>query len=50
MKHFLARISHFLRDDDGATLVAYTVLGLAIVLIVLTVLAFIGQRAAVEFQ
>jgi Flp pilus assembly pilin Flp len=47
MKRFIARIAHFVRSDDGATLIAYASLGLLILLIILTLLTYLGQQSAI---
>ncbi len=47
MKHVLGKITHFVRGDDGATLIAHASLGLLILLIILTLLTYVGQQSAV---
>ena len=50
MKYMLGKIAHFVRSDDGATLIAYASLGLLILLIILTLLTYIGQQSAVGIE
>ncbi len=50
MKYILGRIAHFVRSDEGPTLIAHASLGLVILLIILTLLTYIGQQSAVGIE
>ena len=50
MKYVLGKIARFVRNDDGATLIAHASLGLLILLIILTLLTYIGQQSAIGIE
>jgi len=50
MKYFFERISRFVRSDDGATLIVHASLGLLILLILLTLLTYVGQHSVVGIE